>query len=266
MKKIVISFALMFPLLAASQATSLQTSRQGTQGRSHIYGSALKRIDPLVGYAPHQNHRWGFSIGYTIQDLEFEQWDHRWKFESPLLNDLAFLLTRFNDGYTSYFSGGFLEWSVGNNLISTSHFVMGAGFSMYDLAVQYYPHTKDGQKIHDHAQLPSGYALCLGWQVFADALISPKITLHADFMRGYSVYNGKHESLKSRGMPVNPYDSWKATAMLIHQSGFLVICKYEKLINRTDIPIDPSRFTVGIGYRFGMYEYNGEAWKTDPRR
>ena len=247
-----------------TKSSTLIQTRFANEGRINVYAIGLGFYDSKQSYKPHQFRGLYPSMGFELQELDYEVGAFRSKYNFELLSDVLYHLiayTLVGDknileedldnrwANPSYFTGGFLEAILGCNVLSRDKFNIGLGMVIYDLAFNF-------NDLEIHANEPSReilnmYSANLGWAVFADFLIAPSFTFHADFFSGYSLWHDNQEKLAELAYSKRPLDSWKATASLLHESGLNIGFRWHQLINKTDIPLAPARLQVVLGYKLG---------------
>lgn len=219
--------------------------------------------DKQALFDPHKKHGMYPSLGFELQkyDYEFLGLRHRLNFdlaaEAIYMLGLMAIKGDWKDpdgrfGTTSYFTTGFFEYSFQTPLYTNNYISTGMGGVLFDLNYAHYLYDENGQPENPNKSDVSQYGFYGGWSVFIDAMLLESFTLHTDFYYGYSFYNGSQEKLKNAGEPGQPFNSWKITSTVLHETGIFLTVRYHKMVNKTSIPTAASRFTLGIGYRFGM--------------
>lgn len=219
--------------------------------------------DKYALYPPHQQHGPYFTPSFELQRYDYTFLGLRQRLNFDLASESLYILMLmvikgdWNDpdgryGTTSYFNTGLFEYVPIIPLFTAHSISLGAGGALYDLNYTHYLYDAKGMPDNPEKSKVSQYGFYGGWSVFADMLLSPKLTLHNDFYYGYNFYNGAQDKLKNAGERPNPFRSWKFTTNLFHASGIFLSMRYHQFVNRTSIPTEASRFTFGVGYRFGM--------------
>lgn len=221
--------------------------------------------DKQALYEPHRKHGPYFSLGFELQQFEYRFLGLRQRLNFDLAVESLYILALIaikNDwkaadpdgrfGTTSYFSTGLFEY-VPILPLYTNHFMsLGAGGTLYDLNYTHYVYDAKGEPENPNKSAVSQYGFYGGWSLFADILLTPKLTLHNDFYYGYNFFNGAQSKLRKLEEPSNGFRSWKITSTLMHESGLFLSMRFHQFVNRTSIPTEASRFSIGLGYRFGM--------------
>ncbi|MFN4123390.1 MAG: hypothetical protein ACK4GL_08815 [Flavobacteriales bacterium] len=219
--------------------------------------------DKFAFYPPHQQHGPYFTPGFELQRYDYKFLGLRQRLNLDLASESLYILIlmaikgdwKDPDGRysnTSYFNTGLFEYVPIIPLFTTNSLSLGAGGALYDLNYTHYLYDANGMPANPEKSNVSQYGFYGGWSVFADILLTQKFTLHNDFYYGYNFFNGAQDKLKKAGERPNPFRSWKFTTNLFHESGLFVSLRYHQFVNLTAIPTQASRFTFGVGYRFGM--------------
>ncbi|MCC5918997.1 MAG: hypothetical protein JJU02_16905 [Cryomorphaceae bacterium] len=278
-------FILVFSLLLSFHARgqyrtdlrpTLQNTRASNQGLHNIFTHSMMIRDSRVLYEPHRLRGPYFTLGFEYHELDFDPGAGRIKMNFDLLGDLIYYMGGWfrqdkiddvDDRYsnTSFFSGGLIELMGSWNIISRDRFTIGLGFVLYDLVYQHKEIDENGEPPNPRNSIVSGYGFYGGGVLHSDILINSAWTAHLDFFRGFGLYHAKKDRLEREGYPSTPFDSWKLTAMILHQSGFFVHFRHHQTIAKTDLPTQAARIQLGVGFRLGMYKYKGETHRKDPR-
>ncbi len=225
---------------------------------------AVTILDKYALYEPHQKHGMYLSLGFELQKYDYEFLGLRQRLNLDLAAEALYILglaTLKGDwkdpdgrfGTTSYFSTGLFEYTFQLPLYTNDYISTGAGGALFDLNYTHYLYDANGQPINPNKSDVSQYGFYGGWSIFIDAMLLESLTLHTDFYYGYSFYNSSQDKLKNAGEPAQPFNTWKITSSLLYENGLFVTARFQKIVNKTSIPTAASRFTIGIGYRFGMW-------------
>ena len=214
-------------------------------------------------YQPHQRHGWYPSFGFDIQQYDYDFLGLRQRLDLDMAAEALYLLVRMAStgdwkdpdgrfGTTSYFNTMLFEY-VPQLPLFTNHFLsIGLGGALYDINYTHYLYDENGQPENPEKSDVSHYGFYGGWSVFADIMILQSLTLHTDYYYGYSFYNSSSDKLKDIGEPSSAFRSWKITSTLLHESGLFISGRLHQFVNRTTIATEASRFSIGLGYRFGI--------------
>jgi hypothetical protein len=277
----ILGFLCVFPISIGAQSANLpvilSNTRSANQGSHNFFVNMVGIRDSRALFADHRFHGTYPTFGYEYHELRYNQWEGRMKFSCEILNEVTYYLLGwlvhesiedFDDRYslTSYFSGGLLELMATWNVYAHDRFTIGFGGVLYDVNYLHRNVNAEGNVDGKEFSSVSGYGIYGGWGMHSDVLLASSLTLHVDFYRGYGLYHAKKEQLEKSGYPANPFGTWKATAMLLHQSGAFLNFRWHQTLAQTDLPTQAARIQFGVGYRFGMHKYQGESHRRDPRR
>jgi len=259
---IFIIFIQTFSVSSSAQLNRTVSADGGMLISARIDGVSIR--DKYALYSPHQKHGMYLSLGFEVQKYDYEIFGLRHRLNFDLAAEALYIVGLmaatgdWNDpdgrfGTTSYFSTGLFEYSFQTPLYTNDLLSAGAGGALYDLNYTHYLYDENGQPVNPNKSAVSNYGFYAGWSVFCDLKITNTLTLHNDFYYGYSFYNGSQEKLKKMDEPSQPFNSWKLTSTLLHETGVFLTMRNHKVVNKTSIQTAASRFTIGLGYRFGMY-------------
>lgn len=265
------------PVFLTAQLTpKLENTRSSNQGFVNVYIQGISMRDSQAAYKPHQKRGMYPSLGFELQKYDYAQWGFRYRLNFELPAEVVYVAAamvakgsmedpddRFSG--TSYFTVGLLEYVPQVSVLSTKYVCAGLGGTLYDLNYYHLLYDKNGEPENPDKSAVSQYGIYGGWSVFADVMLHKSLTLHADFYRGYGLYNASQEKLEKLGEPEQPFGSWKLTATLLYQNGLFATVRYHKVINHTSIPTEASRFQIGLGLRIGMQKFTGASHQSDPR-
>jgi hypothetical protein len=276
----ILGFLVVFPILIGAQSANLPVTlgntRSANQGLHNFFVNMVGIRDNRALFSDHRYHGLYPTLGYEYHEVSYNQWEGRMKLSFEIMNEVTYYLLGwlvhesiedFDDRYslTSYFSGGLLELMATWNVYAHDRFTIGFGGVLYDVNYLHRNINGEGNLIGKEKSEVSGYGIYGGWGMHSDVLLASSLTLHIDFYRGYGLYHAKKEQLEKLGYPGNPFGTWKATAMLLHQSGAFLNFRWHQTIAKTDLPTQAARIQFGVGYRFGMHKYQGESHRRDPR-
>ncbi|MCH8554185.1 MAG: hypothetical protein LAT76_03445 [Schleiferiaceae bacterium] len=259
----------------AKQKTGLLATKVAKQGLHNVFVSGISMRDSKALFPDHQKTGPFPTLGYEYEELNFHQWEGRIKMNFELLGDITYYLlgfmanasiedvdSRFSN--TSYFTGGLIELLATWNVYAHDKFTIGAGGVLYDLMYQHRNIDALGVQSNDEFSKASGYGVYGGWAIHSDVLLHRSATLHLDFFRGYGLYHYRTSWLKEQGKAATPFDTWKLTAKIVHETGIFIDVRYHQALAKTDFPTQASRFQFSIGYRIGMHNYDGSTHRRRP--
>ncbi|MDN4164447.1 hypothetical protein QWY31_02985 [Cytophagales bacterium LB-30] len=249
------------PLLASAQ---LNKTRSAVDGMLiNVRMQTVLLADPYALYSPHQKHGWYPSFGFELQQYDYSVFGLRQRLDFDMAAEAIYLLIRmassgdWNDpdgrfGTTSYFNTIFLEYVPQIPLYTNYFMSTGLGGALYDISYTHYLYDENGEPENPQKSDASHYGIYGGWSAFIDIMLHESLTLHTDYFYGYSFYSSAASKLNKMDEPTSAFRSWKITSTLLHKSGLFVSGRFHQFVNRTDIPTEASRLSLGIGYRFGM--------------
>ncbi len=259
-------FLLILAILAIHSTTCAQLKNTASADERMLISARFDGIsihDKHALFTPHQNHGLYGSFGFELQQYSYEPLGLRQRLNFDLAAEGIYilLLMAIKDdwkdpdgryGTTSYFNTGLVEY-VPQIPVYTNHYIStGIGGALYDLNYSHYLYDENGEPENPQKSDVSQYGFYGGWSLFLDAMILQSLTLHTDFYYGYSFYNASQDKLEKLGEPSQPFNSWKITSTLLHENGLFLTARYHQVVNKTSIPTAASRFSIGLGYRFGM--------------
>jgi hypothetical protein len=261
--KLVITFIVIssinLPLWA--QLSKTNTAVSGMLINLRIQGVRISDDDAI--YEPHKKHGFYPSFGFELQEYDYNFLGLRQRLNFDMATEgiyLILLMASKGDwkdpdgrfGTTSYFNTILFEYVPQLPLLTTHFFSLGVGGTLYDLNYTHYLYDENGLPENPEKSDVSHYGFYGGWSLFADVMILQSLTLHTDFYYGYSIYNSAQDKLKDLDEPTSAFRSWKITSTLLYKNGLFLTGRFHQFVNRTSIETEASRFSLGIGYRFGM--------------
>ena len=263
----IIKYAISLILLGTiNTATWAQLSKTNSAVNGMLINLRVQAIsisDEYALYQPHQRHGLYASLGFELQQYDYETFGLRQRSNFDMAAEgiyLVLLMASKGDwkdpdgrfGTTSYFNTILFEYVPQIPLYTNDFISTGIGGTLYDLNYTHYLYDENGEPENPEKSDVSHYGFYGGWSLFADVMILQSLTLHTDFYYGYSFYNSSQDKLKDVGEPSSAFRSWKITSTLLHESGLFLTGRFHQFVNRTSIATEASRFSLGVGFRFGM--------------
>lgn len=268
--------ALIFYVLNVHSQTDLPVkltnTRISNQGLWNVYFYGFNNYDYKIADTDLKRKGLYYAIGLEMHDISFDN-ELRSKINLELLGEIIYqvgsMLRRksIEDGDDKYqnptvFTTFIADIMGTKNFYVGNKFAFGGGLAFNDLFFQFNK-TSFGGAIDE---MPSNeYGLFIGPAAHFDFLITKSITFHTDVYRNFGFYFYRGDRFEKAGETKRPFDFWRASAMVMHQSGFFIGTKYSHVVNKTSFELSPARLHFSIGFRQKMYKYNGESYKDDPR-
>lgn len=198
----------------------------------------------------------GVVLDVNLRTYNFDKWGMSYQWDYKLLFDLVFLTKQMVDGKSrgqrtlgSTVSGGIAGWHQWTwNVVANSKLNVGAGLALNDYFVGTSYMDKATQKLRTPE--PQGWYLSGGPALSATYGINEVFVLHAKcsytlaFSRPVSITYAE----ENNGYPKPHFLG--ATATLLTKWGLFAEAQYCGLWNRGDIPGNPRRTDLKLGFNF----------------